>query len=444
MKATSRPVARLDGALRAPGDKSCSHRALMFAGLAEGVSLIDGLLEGEDVLNTAAAMGACGAQVERLALRRWRVEGVGEKGLSNPDQTLDMGNSGTGARLLMGLLAGQNLKATFDGDESLRSRPMNRVLDPLREMGAQSDSSEGRLPLTLEGASLKAISYTPPHASAQVKSCVLLAGLGAQGMTVIEEPKRTRDHTERMLRAFGADVTEESIQGGRGSRISLVGGQKLTATNIDIPGDPSSAAFLWAAALLCDAGHVDVLNVMENDTRNGLVRAVQAMGADLVSVPTGESGGEAIVTLRARPSKLHAKSPEPDMTPAMIDEFPLFAVLAAFAEGDTLVTGAAELRVKESDRIAATVALLRANGVEAEERPDGFLVKGCGPGGVPGGGLVEARHDHRIAMSALVMGCASQKPVSVDDVSAIATSYPEFFAHMQALGADIEQEATAL
>jgi len=438
MRAISKSVSRLDGALRAPGDKSCSHRALMFSGLAEGTSEIFGLLEGEDVKDTARAMAACGADVERLGLRHWRVTGVGAEGLSQPTQTLDMGNSGTGVRLIMGLIAGQKLKATFDGDVSLRSRPMGRVLDPLAEMGAKHDSQTGKLPLTLEGAPLHAIEYTPPHASAQVKSCVMLAGLGAEGETIVNEPRKTRDHTERMLNAFGVEVQVADNDTG-GSVVSLKGGQPLKATNVDIPGDPSSAAFLWAAALLVDGGEVSVLNVMENPTRDGLVHAAKAMGADLSVTQTGESGGETITTLTARPSNLKAKSPDLAIVPAMIDEFPLFGVLAAFADGDTLVTGAEELRVKESDRIAATVALLKANGVEAEERPDGFLVKGCGRKGVLGGGVVEARHDHRIAMSALVMGCASQKPVTVDDVASVATSYPEFFAHMQALGADIQR-----
>ncbi len=437
MRATSKPISRLDGALRAPGDKSCSHRALMFAGLAEGTSFIEGLLEGEDVKDTAKAMAACGADVERISLRRWKVTGVGAAGLKNPKNILDMGNSGTGARLMMGLVAGQKLKATFDGDVSLRSRPMGRVLDPLAEMGAKNESNGGKLPLTLEGASLSAIEYTPPHASAQVKSCVMLAGLGATGTTIVNEPRKTRDHTERMLRAFGVTVDVEEKDGG--CRISLEGGQQLTATNVDIPGDPSSATFLWAAGLLVQEGSVSVLNVMENNTRDGLVHAAKAMGANLNVVKTGEAGGEVITTITSIPSSLNAATPELAIVPAMIDEFPLFGVLAAFADGDTLVTGAEELRVKESDRITATVNMLKANGVHAEERPDGFLVRGCGRGGVPGGGIVEACHDHRIAMSALVMGCAAKAPVSVDDVSAIATSYPDFFAHMQALGADIEQ-----
>ena len=437
MRAISHPVSRLDGALRAPGDKSCSHRSMMFSGLAEGVSHIDGLLEGADVLNTAKAMAACGAKVERVALRQWRVEGVGEAGLAAPDAVLDMGNAGTGARLMMGLIAGQGVKATFDGDVSLRKRPMNRVLDPLREMGAHCDSNDGMLPLTLESTQLNAVTYAPPMASAQVKSGVLLAGLGAQGKTVVEESRKTRDHTERMLRAFGVELTEEPIGEG-GSRISLEGGQTLKAADVSIPGDPSSAAFLWAAGLLVGDGSVGVLNVMSNPTRDGLVEAARRMGAEVSSTFERESGGETLVRLDARPAVLKAYNPEEDIIPNMIDEFPLFGVLAAFADGETRVTGVEELRVKESDRIAATVAMLRVNGVEVEELPDGFIIQGCGKGGVPGGGVVETHHDHRIAMSALVMGCAAQSPVTIDDAAMIDTSYPDFFAHMKALGGDIE------
>ncbi|MBB34341.1 MAG: 3-phosphoshikimate 1-carboxyvinyltransferase [Hirschia sp.] len=442
MRAISRPVSRLDGALRAPGDKSCSHRALMFAGLAEGVSHIEGLLEGEDVVNTAKAMSACGAQVERLSLRRWRVTGVGAQGLRAPETTLDMGNSGTGARLLMGLIAGQQITAAFDGDSSLRSRPMSRVLEPLRQMGARCDSNDGLLPLTLEGAPLTGMEYVTPMASAQVKSCVMLAGLGASGDTIVHERRKTRDHTERMLKAFGVNVGQ-SEDGEGGQRITVRGGQRLKASDVLIPGDPSSAAFLWAAGLLVGDGEVSVLNVMSNPTRDGLVEAVRRMGAYVDVTWESESGGESLTRLTVKPSTLAAYNPEDDVVPNMIDEFPLFAVLAAFAEGDTVVTGAEELRVKESDRIAATVAMLVANGVYAEERPDGFLVRGCGRNGVPGGGVVTTHHDHRIAMSALVMGCAAKAPVTIDDAAMINTSYPDFFAHMTALGADMVREGDA-
>lgn len=439
MRAISRPVSRLDGALRAPGDKSCSHRALMFAGLAEGVSVIDGLLEGDDVVNTAKAMAACGAQIERLSLRRWRVKGVGAQGLRAPEAILNMGNSGTGARLLMGLVAGQEITATFDGDESLRKRPMNRVLDPLRQMGARCDSNEGFLPLTLEAAPLDAIEYATPMASAQVKSCVLLAGLGARGETIVHERQKTRDHTERMLKAFGVKLTE-TPDGEGGVRVALKGGQRLHAVDVTIPGDPSSAVFLLAAGLLVEAGAVSVRNVMANPTRDGLIQALRKMGAQVEADWTGVSGGEGLTTLSVAPAALKAYNPEPEIASNMIDEFPLFAVLAAFAKGETRVTGAEELRVKESDRIASTVAMLNANGVEAEELPDGFTVKGCGPNGVPGGGVVKTHHDHRIAMAALVMGCAAKAPVTIDDASMINTSYPDFFAHMKALGADIAVE----
>ena len=439
MRAISRPISRLDGAVRAPGDKSCSHRALMMAGLADGVSRIEGLLEGDDVLNTAKAMAACGAQIERSSLRSWRVTGVGAQGLRSPEAVLDMGNSGTGARLLMGLIAGQEITATFDGDESLRKRPMNRVLNPLRQMGVVCESEDGLLPLTLEAAPLDAVEYTSPMASAQVKSCVLLAGLGARGETILHERQKTRDHTERMLKAFGVNLTE-TPDGEGGQRVAVKGGQGLKATDVVVPGDPSSAAFLLAAGLLVNEGEVGVLNVMANPTRDGLIQAIRKMGAGVDQTWLGESGGEGLTKLTVQPRDLRAYNPEPEIVANMIDEFPLFGVLAAFADGETRVTGAEELRVKESDRIAATVAMLKANGVDAEELPDGFIVQGCGKGGVLGGGVVETHHDHRIAMSALVMGCAAKSPVTIDDASMINTSYPDFFAHMKALGADMAVE----
>lgn len=438
MRATAYPVSRLNGALRAPGDKSCSHRAIMLGAIANGVTEIEGLLEAEDVLNTAKAANALGAKATRIALRRWRIKGVGPSRLSTPAETLDFGNAGTGSRLMMGLIAGQGVSAAFDGDASLRSRPMGRILEPLLLMGAQADSQDGKLPLTLRGGALKAIDYAPPHASAQVKSAVLLAGLGAAGETIVREARRTRDHTENMLRAFAVDINV--ALDGEGARISLRGGQELAATSVDIPGDPSSAAFLWMAGLLAEKGEIEVRETMVNPLRDGLVSVAQAMGAQLDVVPSGAACGEKIGRIHAAPSHLNAFDPPPDLAPSMIDEFPIFGVAAAFATGVSTVAGAEELRVKESDRAASTVAMLKANGVEAEERPDGFVVTGKGRDGVPGGGVVEARHDHRIAMSALVMGCAAQQPVTVDDVSSVATSYPDFFSHMRALGADIRGE----
>ncbi|MEO0785936.1 MAG: 3-phosphoshikimate 1-carboxyvinyltransferase [Pseudomonadota bacterium] len=434
---TSHPVAEITGRVRAPGDKSCSHRALIFAGLAEGTSEITGLLEGDDVLRTGAAMAALGAEVEQLGPGNWRVTGVGNKGLSST-HTLDFGNSGTGSRLIMGVVAGAGAGATFTGDESLRKRPMNRILTPLREMGLQDDAAEdGLLPFSFKaGNALKAIDYTPPVASAQVKSAVLLAGLNAEGTTVVREAKPTRDHTERMLRGFGAKVDVKTEPGGA-RVISMEGGQTLKAIETSIPGDPSSAAFLAAASVISPAGNILIEQVMSNSTRDGFFDVLGAFGVKLGAEEAGEAAGERLIDIQvSSPEKLTGADVPERLVPAMIDEFPILAVVAAFAHGITRVTGAEELRVKETDRIDAVVDMLRANGVTCEASPDGFTVEGCG-GPPPGGGVVETRHDHRIAMSALVMGTASQKPVTVDDVSMIATSYPDFLEHMTSLGADI-------
>ncbi len=435
---TSHCVPEISGTLRAPADKSCSHRALILAGLAAGVSEISGLLEGGDVLGTACAMAALGAKTERLGAGRWRIEGVGSSGLVSPRQPLDFGNSGTGSRLIMGAVTPYALSATFTGDDSLKRRPMNRVLHPLREMGLRDDAGQdGRLPFTLHGGqAIRGIEYAPPQASAQVKSAILLAGLGAEGTTSVIEAHATRDHTERMLRGFGATV--HTGPHGDGGRIaSITGRQGLQALDTSIPGDPSSAAFLAAAALISPRGNVLIEQVMSNSTRDGLLSAWSAMGITMGAEETFEAAGERQIDLQVSRAQTitGCAIPEP-LVPAMIDEFPILAVVAAFAEGVTQVTGAQELRVKESDRIAAIVNMLRVNGVEAEERPDGFLVQGCG-GPPPGGGRVETHHDHRIAMSALVMGTAARAPVSVDDISMIATSYPEFLDHMALLGADI-------
>jgi 3-phosphoshikimate 1-carboxyvinyltransferase len=434
---TSRPVKSLKGAVRAPGDKSCSHRALIFGGLAEGTSRFTGLLEGDDVLRTGQAMEALGANVKRLGGGAWEVTGVGAKGLSSPAGILDFGNSGTGSRLLMGVMAGHDLTAELTGDKSLCSRPMNRILSPLRQMGLKDTAGpDGRLPFSLTGSkALKAITYAPPQASAQVKSAVLLAGLSAEGTTVVEEAKPTRDHTERMLRGFGAEVGVKRTP-GEPTRISIRGGQQLSAIEAAIPGDPSSAAFLVAAGMLLPGSDVQIDEIMSNPTRSGFYDVANLMGAHLGADEAGEAAGERLIHIAAGYAQLKGIHVPERYVPAMIDEFPILAVLAAFAEGETVVTGAEELRVKESDRIGATVAMLRANGVEAEETPDGFIVQGCA-GRVPGGGLVQTHHDHRIAMSALVMGIAAQNPVSVDDVSMIDTSYPDFLAHMAELGTDI-------
>lgn len=439
-RARSRPVSRLGGTIKAPGDKSCSHRAVMMAAAAAGTSRITGLLEGEDVLNTVRAVAALGARTGRLGQGEWRIEGVGQKGFSNPKADIDFGNSGTGARLMMGLVGGHDVTARFVGDASLSSRPMERVLKPLREMGVEAQTAPGgRLPAVIRGGHLKAIRYAPPEASAQVKSAILLAGLRADGVTVVEEREATRDHTERMLAAFGVTV-DVSPRAGAGPVVSIRGGQPLHAVaEASVAGDPSSAAFAIAAALIASDGEVSVTGMLDNRTRTGFFDAAREMGGDLRVEPDGSATGEATVRVIARPSGLKGLTLDPELVPSMIDELPVFAAMAAFAEGDTRVTGAAELRVKESDRIKAICAMLAANGVAVDELPDGFVVHGRGLNGVPGGGLVETRHDHRIAMSALVMGTRANAAVAVDDVAMIATSYPEFFDHMAALGADIER-----
>jgi len=434
---TSHPVETIEGRVRAPGDKSCSHRALIFAALVEGTSEITGLLEGDDVLRTGAAMAALGADVRQPGPGHWRVTGVGRAGLQSAG-TLDFGNSGTGSRLVMGVVAGAGVGATFTGDESLRKRPMNRILKPLREMGLMDDAGEdGLLPFSFEAChGLRAIDYTPPVASAQVKSAVLLAGLNAVGTTIVREAKATRDHTERMLRGFGAKVDVKTEPGGA-RLISLEGGQVLQAIETSIPGDPSSAAFLAAAALISPAGNVLIEEVMSNSTRDGFFDVLGNLGARLGAEEAGAAAGERMIDIQVSSTERLTGADVPErLVPAMIDEFPILAVVAAFAHGVTRVTGAEELRVKESDRIDAIIDMLRANGVACEAAPDGFTVEGCG-GPPPGGGTVETRHDHRIAMSALVMGTAAQAPVSVDDVSMIATSYPDFLDHMASLGADI-------
>ncbi len=435
---TSHPVNKITGTLRAPGDKSCSHRALILGGLATGTSEISGLLEGEDVLNTGRVMAALGAGVERVGTGAWRVTGVGSAGLQSPSADLDFGNSGTGSRLMLGVVAGYHIEARFIGDASLSGRPMGRVLDPLEQMGATYKASEGKtLPLTLTGkADLGGISYEPPHASAQVKSCLLLAGLNANGVTEVHEKRITRDHSERMLRGFGAEVS--SRREGAGNVVSIRGGQTLNAQETVVPGDPSSGAFLAAAAMISDQGGVVIEGLMSNETRDGFYRAASLMGAHVGAEDVGDAAGERLIDMSFESADLKGTEIPVDLVPSMIDEFPILAVLAAHASGVTVVKGAEELRVKESDRIKAVVNMLRVNGVQVEETQDGFIVQGC-DGAIPGGGLVETHHDHRIAMSALVMGSASQKPVSIDDASMIATSYPDFMAHMAELGANLRE-----
>ncbi len=434
---TARRAGPLKGILRAPGDKSISHRALILGALAHGVTEIEGLLEGEDVKRTAAAMAAFGAGVERLGEGRWRVEGKG--GFAEPQDVIDCGNAGTGVRLIMGAAAGFGIAATFTGDVSLRGRPMNRVLKPLGEMGASwICRAGGRLPLTLQGGGLKRIAYLLPEPSAQVKSAVLLAGLHADGGAEVIEPEATRDHTERMLRAFGAEVlvTEE----GQGRRIVLAGGQSLTGASVRVPGDPSSAAFPLVAALITPGSQVTVEGMLLNPLRIGLLETLGDMGADLSVTNVREEGGETVADVTARHSQFTGVDVPPERAPSMIDEYPILAVAAAFAEGPTVMRGIGEMRVKESDRIALMAQGLAACGVGVEEGPDSLTVVGSvrANHGVRGGARVTTHGDHRIAMSHLILGLASDQPVAVDEPGMIATSFPGFLALMRSLGGEIE------
>ncbi|ADM10629.1 3-phosphoshikimate 1-carboxyvinyltransferase [Parvularcula bermudensis HTCC2503] len=432
----SRRVGPLNGAISPPGDKSVSHRALILGGLAEGTTTITGLLEADDVLRTASCVRGFGAAVERQGEGSWTVTGAS---WSSPAQALYCGNSGTGARLLMGAAAGQGVSVTFDGDQSLRGRPMERILAPLREMGIESDAREGKLPVRLVGGRPRGIEYRLPKPSAQIKSAVLLAGLGAEGETVIEEPVPCRDHTERMLPQFGGRLTIEPLGGG-GRRLRLPGAQRLTAGGIvPVPGDPSSAAFPLAAAAIVDGSVVTLRGVMTNPHRTGFFEALSAMGADLSTVPVGGEEGEAIADLTLRYAPLTAIHITADKAPGLIDEYPILCVVAAFAAGTSRFDGLGELRVKESDRLAATAALLRANGVDVRTGEDWIEIDGGRPGG---GGAVATHHDHRIAMSALVMGMATAAPVTIDDADMIATSFPGFIDLMNGLGAAIEPMAT--
>lgn len=426
----------LRGRVRAPGDKSISHRSLILGALAQGTTEIEGLLEGDDVLRTAAAMRSFGAKVERLGEGRWRVEGNG--GFSEPSDVIDCGNAGTGVRLIMGAMAGFDFAATFTGDESLRGRPMRRVLGPLGQMGASFlGRSNGRLPLTLQGGTLKYLSYRLPEPSAQVKSAVLLAGLHAQGGAQVIEPEATRDHTERMLRAFGATVEVEDRADGRW--ITLPGGQKLTGTKVRVPGDPSSAAFPLVAALVTPGSEVTVEGVLLNELRTGLFTTLQEMGADLVISNVREESGEQVGDITARHSALRGVEVPPERAPSMIDEYPILAVAASFADGQTAMRGVGEMRVKESDRIALMAEGLAACGVGVEEEPEALIVVGSARGNhlVGGGARVTTKGDHRIAMSHLVMGLASEEAVAVDEPGMIATSFPGFVELMRGMGADI-------
>ena len=437
---TSRKSGPLKGVADVPGDKSISHRSLLLGAMAVGETRVTGLLEGEDVLATAAAMRAFGADVERLGDGEWRVNGVGVGGFAEPENVIDCGNAGTGVRLIMGCMATSPITATFTGDASLRSRPMGRVTDPIALFGAQSyGRTGGRLPMTVVGAKNPIpVRYRTPMASAQVKSAVLLAGLNAPGETVVIEAEATRDHTERMLAGFGAEISVEDTDEGR--VITLVGQPELKPQTIAVPRDPSSAAFPVCAALIVPGSDVLVPNIGLNPTRAGLFTTLIEMGADLTYENEREEGGEPVADLRARfsPDMKGIRVPE-ERAASMIDEYPVLSVVAAFATGKTEMVGVHELRVKESDRIDAMARGLEANGVTIEEGRDFMTVHGLGPDGVPGGGTAAARLDHRIAMSFMVMGMAAQSPVSVDDGQPIATSFPIFEPLMTGLGATIER-----
>jgi len=449
----ARRSASLTGTATVPGDKSVSHRALIFGTLAVGETRITGLLEGADVLATAAAMRAFGAEVTRTGANddanneggAWTIHGVGVGGLAEPEHVIDCGNAGTAVRLIMGMMATTPISATFTGDASLRRRPMGRILDPLTLFGARSAGrAGGLLPLTLTGASNPVpVEYTLPVPSAQVKSAVLLAGLNAPGETVVIERAATRDHTERMLRGFGAEVTVEELpaKSGGGRVIRLTGQPELVPQQIAVPRDPSSAAFPVAAALIAEGSEIVVPNICLNPTRAGFYQTLIEMGADLTYENPREAGGEPVADLRVRFSSLKGVEVPPERAASMIDEYPVLAAIAACAEGDTVMRGIGELRVKESDRIAAMVAGLRANGVEVTETEDSMIVRGRGADGVPGGGMVATHLDHRIAMAFLCLGLAARNPVKVDDAAPIATSFPSFTKLMSDLGAIITEDS---
>ncbi|NQW10638.1 MAG: 3-phosphoshikimate 1-carboxyvinyltransferase [Alphaproteobacteria bacterium] len=434
----SRRAQPLTGSVRVPGDKSISHRAIIFGGLAIGESVIDGLLEGDDVLATAAAMRAFGCDVTRGGDGRWRVHGRGVGGMAEPVDVIDCGNSGTGVRLLMGVAAQQPITSFFTGDGSLRRRPMGRVAAPLGRMGVTVTArGGGRLPLAVTGPEiLMPIEYELPVASAQVKSAILLAGLGAPGETTVIEPKRTRDHTETMLRHFGADVRVADMSGG-GRRITLVGEPELMARPVVVPADPSSAAFPAIAALLVEGSELRLPGVGTNPLRFGLFETLLEMGADITLENPREEAGEPIADLVVRHGPLKAIEVPAERAPSMIDEYPVLAVAAAFAEGTTVMRGLEELRVKESDRLAATAHGLAACGARVEVEGDDLIVHGAG-NGLAGGATIPVDLDHRIAMAFLVAGMAAAKPVAIDDATAIATSFPGFQNLMNQAGAAIE------
>jgi 3-phosphoshikimate 1-carboxyvinyltransferase len=437
-QATASRSTNLSGTISIPGDKSISHRSFMFGGLASGITRITGLLEGEDVINTGKAMAAMGAKIEKNGAE-WIIHGTGNGCLLQPEAPLDFGNAGTGSRLTMGLVGVYDMETTFIGDASLQSRPMKRVLDPLRQMGVQVKAADGeRMPLTLRGPKTSVpITYRVPMASAQVKSAVLLAGLNTPGITTVIEPVMTRDHTEKMLKGFGANLEVETTPEGV-RHIRIEGQGKLTGQIIDVPGDPSSTAFPLVAAVIVPGSDVTITNVLMNPTRTGLILTLLEMGANIEINNQRLAGGEDVADLHVRASTLKGVSVPPERAPSMIDEYPVLAVAAAFAQGETKMTGLDELRVKESDRLAAVACGLLANGVDCTEGHDWLTVRGRPDGKALGGGTVTTHLDHRIAMAFLVMGLATEKPVTVDDATMIATSFPEFMDLMTGLGARIE------
>lgn len=433
----ARPGSPLRGRVRVPGDKSISHRALIVGCLAIGETRVENLLEGEDVLRTADAVRALGAELRREGDGRWRVTGVGIGGLAEPAAALDFGNAGTGSRLMMGVVGSHPITATFDGDASLRKRPMRRILDPLTRMGTVvvSEAEGGRLPLTLRGPDETIpITYETPAPSAQIKSAVLLAGLNSPGTTTVREREATRDHTERMLAHAGADIRVEAD--GAGRIVTLRGQPELRASEIVVPADPSSAAFPLVAALIAPGSRVVVEGVMTNPLRTGLLTTLREMGAAVELANPRDLGGEQVADLTAEWGELEGVDVPAARAPSMIDEYPILAVAAAFARGPTRMRGLAELRIKESDRLAAIAAGLQANGVRTEIEGDDLIVHGSA-GRVPGGGTVQTHLDHRIAMAFLVMGLGAAQPVSVDDGAMIATSFPSFLPLMAGLGAEI-------
>lgn len=433
------PKGPLKGRIRVPGDKSISHRSIMLGALAVGETRVTGLLEGEDVLATAAAMRAMGASVERTGEGSWSVHGVGVGALLQPEAPLDMGNSGTSTRLLMGLVSSHPITATFVGDASLSKRPMGRVITPLSQMGASIEASEGgRLPLIVRGAAPAVpITYRLPVASAQVKSAILLAGLNTPGITTVIEPVPTRDHSERMLRGFGAELTVETDADGA-RVISIRGEAELKPQVIDVPGDPSSAAFFIVAALVVPGSEVLIENVGLNPTRAGLVEVLRQMGGHIEELSSREVGGEPVADLLVRHSALKGIEVDPALAPSMIDEFPVLFVAAALAEGVTTTSGLEELRVKESDRLSVMATALTAAGVRVEEREDGLVVTGTGGDPLPGTAhAIAACLDHRIAMSMAIAGLVSRIGVEVDDTRPIATSFPTFETMLDGLSKEI-------